>query len=118
MPAAVRYTLMFRSAAVVFLLLGCGWLWTAFFTDHRPDLRPWMLGQGVGAVIVGALLLRRIKIGIVLSALAAALVALAAVLFVPTVRGPGILALAALALGCAAYAVLALRAAFEPGGQR
>lgn len=114
MTPAVRYPWMFRTAAVVFLGLGGAWLWTALLTDHRPDLRPWTLGQGALAVIIGALLVRRARIGIVLSALAATVVALAAVLFVPGVRGPGILALAALALGCASYAVFAIRALRPP----
>src|SRR6185295_1301265 len=114
MTAAVRRTWMFRTAAVVFLLLGCAWLWTALLTDFRPDLRPWTLGQGAVSMVIGVLLLRGLKVGIVLSAVAAALVALSAVLFVPLARGPGILALAAIALTCAVYAVLALRAAFGP----
>jgi hypothetical protein len=112
MPAAVRYTWMFRTAAVVFLLLGCAWLWTALLTDNRPELRPWTLGQSLLALTIGVLLLRRQKIGYVLSAVFAAVVALAAVLFVPGVRGPGILALAALALLCGTYATLACRAIF------
>jgi hypothetical protein len=112
MPAAVRHTWMFRTAAAVFLALGAAWLWTALVTDFRPGLRPWTLGQGIGGVIIGALLLRPHKAGILLSAAVAALVALAAILFVPKVRGPGILALAALALLCAVYAVLSLRAVF------
>jgi hypothetical protein len=109
-PGALRYTWMFRTAAAVFLLLGGAWLWTALLTDYRPDLRPWTLGQALAGLVVGALLLRPVRAGIVLSALAAAVVALASILFVPTVRGPGILALAALSLLCAVYAVLALRA--------
>lgn len=109
MPAAVRYVGMFRTAAVVFLAFGAVWIWRFGFTDYRPDLRPYGLGLGVLAVVVGVFLFRRAKFAIALSALGAGIVCLSAALFAPQAHGPGILLVAALALVTGVYVVLALR---------
>ncbi len=107
--AAVRYTWMFRTAAVVFLFFGCVWLWRFGLTDYRPDLRVYGLAAGVIALLVGIFLMRRAKFAIVLSALAAALVSISAAVFAPTAHGPVILFAAMLALICGLYAVFAVR---------
>jgi hypothetical protein len=110
---------MFRTAALLFLFLGVVWLWRFGFTDYHPEQRPFGLAAGVAALIVGAglLMLKRWAIGA--SALAMAFVGVSAAVFAPNSRGPAILALAALALACIVYAVLAIRAALaagRPGG--
>jgi peptidoglycan/LPS O-acetylase OafA/YrhL len=111
--AVVRYIWMFRTAAAVFLLLGGSWLWTFGLTDYRPEQRPIGLVLGVLAIVVGALLFRRLKIAIAISAAAAALVCISAAVFAPSAHGPVILFLAALAVVCGVYAALAARALFE-----
>jgi hypothetical protein len=110
---------MFRTAALLFLFLGVVWLWRFGFTDYHPEQRPFGLAAGVAALIVGVglLMLKRWAIGA--SALAMAFVGVSAAVFAPNSRGPAILALAALALACIVYAVLAIRAALaagRPGG--
>ena len=68
--AAVRYTWMFRTAAVVFLLFGAACaLWRYGFTDYRPEQRPYGLAAGALALLVGVFLFRR---GVSPSALSAA----------------------------------------------
>ena len=114
--AVVRYTWMFRAAAVVFLLLGLCWLWTFGLTDYRPQYRPVGLALGVLALLVGVFLLRRAKFAIAVSALGAALVSISAAVFAPNAHGPGILFLAALAIVCGVYAALAARVLFDRGG--
>ena len=88
--AAVRYTWMFRTAAVVFLLLGLSWLWR--IRAHRlPTRRSGRRGLALGllALIVGVFLFQRAKWAIALSALVAVVVAVGAVLFVAAGRaGP------------------------------
>src|SRR5690242_19059444 len=98
MPAAVRYVWMFRTAAVIFVLLGLSWLWTYSLTDYHPEQRPFGLAFGIGALIVGAFLFRRSRFAIALSALAAGIVCLSAAVFAPQAHGPGILFLAGLAI--------------------
>ena len=49
MPAAVRYTWMFRTAAVVFLFFGGVWLWRFGFTDFHVEQRLYGLIGGLAA---------------------------------------------------------------------
>jgi len=104
---------MFRAAAAVFALLGLCWLWTFGFTAYHPEQRPYGLVAGVLAIVTGIFLFRRARAAIVISALAAAVVAIAAVLFIPEASGPGILVMVGLAVVCGAYAALAGRALLE-----
>ena len=109
MAAAVRYTWMFRTAAVVFLFFGAAWLWRFGLTDYHPEQRPYGLVAGLLALLVGIFLFgcRRWAIGA--SAIAAVIVGLSAAVFAPNAKGPAILLLALLALACVAYATLAAR---------
>jgi hypothetical protein len=107
--AAVRYTWMFRTAAVVFLFFGGVWLWRFGFTDYHPEQRPYGLAACVFALLVGIFLLRRARFAIGLSALAAAVVGVSAAVFAPNAHGPAILFLAGISLVCGLYAVLATR---------
>lgn len=116
MPAAVRYTWMFRMAAVVFLLMGAAWVWTFGFTDYHPEQRPYGLAAAIAAGLLGYFLLRRRRFAIGVSAIAATIVSLSAAVFAPSATGPAILFLAALAIVCIGYAVLAARVLFERGG--
>jgi len=109
MAAAVRYTWMFRTAAVVFLFFGGAWLWRFGLTDYHPEQRPYGLAAGALALIVGFSLFGRRRWAIGASAIAAVLVGLSAAVFAPNAKGPAILALAILALVCVAYATLATR---------
>jgi hypothetical protein len=113
--AAARYTWMFRAAALVFVLLGLSWLWTFGFTAYHPEQRPYGLAAGVLAVVIGVFLFRRAKFAIAISALAAIVIAVAAMLFIPLAQGPGVLFLVALAVVLAVYATLAARALFTTG---
>jgi hypothetical protein len=110
--AAVRYIGMFRTAAVVSLLLGLGWLWTGLFSDFRSGQRPYLLVLGIAAAVVAAFLWRRARWAIGLSAAAALVVSISAVLFVPQASGPGVLFLFGLAIAAGLYAALSLRALF------
>jgi hypothetical protein len=110
MPAAVRYRWMFRTVAVLFLAFGAIWIWRYGFTDYRPEQRPYWLAAGAATSVVGFFLLRLRRFAIGASAVAAAFVGLSATVFATSVRGPGILVLALLALGCMVYTVLAVRA--------
>jgi hypothetical protein len=111
--AVVRYTWMFRTAAVVFLFFGGVWLWRFGLTDYHPELRPYGLAAGVVALLVGVFLFRLRKFAIAISIAAAAVVGLSAAVFAPNAHGPAILFLAGLAIVCALYAVLAIRVLFE-----
>jgi uncharacterized membrane protein YjjB (DUF3815 family) len=111
--AAVRYIWMFRSAAVVFLFFGGVWLWRFGLTDYHPEQRPYGLALGALALLVGIFLFRRHRIAIGTSAIAAAVVGISAAVFAPSAKGPAILFLAALAIACALYAVLAARVLFS-----
>jgi peptidoglycan/LPS O-acetylase OafA/YrhL len=108
--AAVRYTWMFRAAALVFVFFGCVWLWRFGFTDYQPEHRPYGVAAGVIATFVGIFLWRRSRLAIGLSAAAAGLVGISAAVFAPSTHGPVILFLAGLAIFCCVYAVLATRA--------
>jgi hypothetical protein len=116
MPAVVRYVWMFRTAAVLFLFFGAVWIWRFGFTDYHPEQRPFGLGLGVLALVIGAFLFRRARFAIALSALGAGIVCLSATVFAPQAHGPGILFLAALAIVTGLYAALALRVLFGSGG--
>jgi peptidoglycan/LPS O-acetylase OafA/YrhL len=111
--AAVRYTSMFRAAALVFLFFGCVWLWRFGLTDYQPQYRLYGLAGGALAITTGIFLWRRRRFAIGLSAIAAAIVCISATVFAPNAKGPAILFLAALALLCGAYAVLAARVLLE-----
>jgi hypothetical protein len=113
MPAAARYTWMFRTAAVLFALLGISLLWRFGFTDYQPQHRPYGLAVGVAVLTIGVFLFRRARLAIGASAVIATLVSLSATVAAPSGRGPVILFFAALALVCGVYAVLAARVLFE-----
>ena len=112
--AAVRYTWMFRTAAVVFLFFGGAWLWRFGFTDYHPEQRPYGLAGGLIALLVGLFLLRGRRWAIGVSAIATGIVGISAAVYAPNAKGPAILFLAALAIVCVVYAVLAARVLFEP----
>jgi hypothetical protein len=112
--AAVRYTGLFRTAAVVFLLLGGAWLWTGLLTDFRPQMRPYLLTLGLMALVLAVFLFRCARWAIAVSAAAAVVVAISAVLFVPNASGPGILFLIGLAVAGGLYAALSFRVLFAP----
>lgn len=103
---------MFRTVALLFLFLGAVWLWRFGFTDYHPEQRPYGLAAGVAVLVVGVFLMRLKRWAIGASAVAMAFVGVCAAVFAPNSRGPAILALAALALSCIVYAVLAIRVAF------
>jgi len=105
---------MFRAAATVCVLLGLSWLWTFGFTTYHPEQRPYGLGAGVLALMTGFFLFRRARAAIAISALAAAVVAIGAVLFIPVASGPGILLMVVLAVACGLYAALAGHVLKEP----
>jgi len=111
--AAVRYTWMLRTAAVVFLFFGAVWLWRFGFTDYHPEQRAYGLAGGVATLLVGAFLVRRRRWAIGVSAIAAVIVGISAAVFAPNAKGPAILFLAALAIVCCVYAVLAARVLSE-----
>src|SRR5215831_1273893 len=96
--AVVRYSWMFRTAALVYLLFGAAAIWRYGLTDYNPAYRLEGIACGLASMVVGAFLFRRARIAIVLSAVSAALLALAAVMAVPLLHGPPILAFAAIAL--------------------
>jgi len=100
---------MFRAAAAVYLLLGACVAWKYGLTDYDPSHRPWGVGLGVLAILVGAFLLRRARWAIGLSAIGAAIVAILAAVGVPAVHGPVILVFAAIAMLFGVYAALAGR---------
>ena len=108
--AAVRYTWMFRAAALVFLFFGCVWLWRFGLTDYQPEHRLYGLTAGMLAMFIGFFLWRRSRLAIGLSATAAGLVGISAAVFAPSTHGPVILFLAGCAIVCCVYAVLAARA--------
>jgi hypothetical protein len=111
--AAVRYTWMFRTAALVFLFFGGVWLWRFGLTDYQPEHRLHGLAGGVLAIVTGVFLWRRAKPAIGLSAFAAAIVSISAAVFAPNAKGPAILFLAALAILFGVYAVFAARALMQ-----
>jgi hypothetical protein len=103
MAAAVRYTWMFRTAAVVFLLFGAFALWRYGLTDFQPAQRPAGLAFGGIGIAIG------------LSALGAGIVCLSATASAPQAKGPVILFLAGLAIVTGLYAALSLRVLLERG---
>jgi peptidoglycan/LPS O-acetylase OafA/YrhL len=111
--AAVRYRWMFRTAAVVYLLFGAAAVWRYGLTGYNPTYRIEGIGCGLASTVVGTFLFRRTKFAIVLSAISAAALALIAVMAVPALHGPPILAFAAIALVGGSYAVLAARALID-----
>ena len=113
--AAVRYNWMFRTAAVVYLLLGASWLWSATMSEKWAAYRPLLLGLGALSLVIGVLLFRRNKIAMGLSAIGAAFVAICAAVAAPQMHGPGILVLAVLALLSGLYSALAARELFGHG---
>lgn len=114
MPAAVRYTWMFRTTAILFLFFAGAWLWRFGLTDYHPEQRPYGLAAGVFALVVGIFLLRGARFAIALSALAATVVSISAAVFAPTAHGPVILFAALVALVCGLYAAFAARVLLEP----
>ena len=113
--AAVRYNWMFRTAAVVFFLFGAFWLFDATWTQKFSGARPYLLAGGVAAIAIGVMLFRRMKTGIALSALGAAVVSICAAVAAPQMHGPGVLALGLLAIVTGLYAALAARELFSTG---
>jgi hypothetical protein len=113
--AVVRYIGMFRTAAVVYLLFGAAAVWRYGLTDYDPAHRLEGIGFGVLGMVIGGFLFRRARFAVMLSALCAAIIALAAVIAVPALRGPGILAFAAIAIVATLYTALALRWLSAPG---
>jgi peptidoglycan/LPS O-acetylase OafA/YrhL len=104
---------MFRAAAVVYLLLGASMAWRFGLTDYDPAHRPWGLGVGVLALLVGVFLFRRARLAVGLSAISAAVIAMAAAVAAPTMRGPVILAFVGVAVAFGLYAALAGRALLD-----
>jgi hypothetical protein len=106
MPAAVRHTWMFRTAALVFLFFGAVWLWRFGLTDYHPEQRPYGLAAGVLALLVGAFLFRSKRFAIGVSAVVSALISISAAVSAPNAHGPVILFMAGLAIVCGLYAAL------------
>lgn len=110
MTAVVRYPWMFRTAAVVYLLLGASMAWRFGLTDYDPPHRLWGVGIGLLALVMGLFLFRRARWAVGLSAIGAALIAMAAAVAVPVMHGPVILAFATVAILFGSYAAMAGRA--------
>jgi hypothetical protein len=117
MTAAVRYTGMFRAAAVIHLAFGLIWIWRFGFTDYDVAHRPLGVGLGIASIVLGVFLLRPLKPAMAISALCAAFIAIAAAAAAPTMRGPVILFFAGVAIVAGLYAALAARALYERAPQ-
>ena len=104
---------MFRAAAVVYLLLGASMVWRFGFTSYDPPHRLWGVGMGLLAVLVGLFLFRRVRWAVGLSAIGAAVIAVAAAVAAPIMHGPVILAFALVAILFGVYAAVAGRALLE-----
>jgi hypothetical protein len=104
---------MFRTAAVVYLLLGASAIWRFGFTPYDPAHRPWGLGVGLLAVVTGVFLFRRVRWAIGMSAIGAAFIAMAAAVAAPVMHGPVILAFAGVAIVFGLYAAMAGRVMLE-----
>ena len=115
MPAAVRHTWMFRTAAVVFFLFGLMCVWRFGFTDYHPEQRPYGMAAGLLALLVGVFLYRLRRFAIGASAVSAGIVGISAGVAAPSAKGPVILFLAGLAILCVLYAALGARELF--GGE-
>jgi peptidoglycan/LPS O-acetylase OafA/YrhL len=100
---------MFRTAAVVYLLLGASMAWRFGWTDYDPPHRLWGVGVGMLALVVGTFLFRRSRWAIGFSAIGAAILAMAAALAAPVMHGPVILACALIAILSGVYAAMAGR---------
>ena len=112
--AAVRYLWMFRTAAVVYLFFGATGLWRYALTDYDASHRLLGVGLAVVALIVGVFLFAPKRFAIALSALGAAILAIAAALAAPMMGGPAILVFGLLSVVLAVYATLAARVLFSP----
>jgi hypothetical protein len=104
---------MFRTAAVVYLLLGASMSWRFALTDFDPAHRPWGVATGLLALLVGIFLFARRRWAVGLSAIGAAIVAMAAAVAAPMMHGPVILGFAGLAIVFGVYAVMAGRVLLE-----
>jgi len=116
MTAVVRYPWMFRAAAVVYLLLGASVAWRFGFTDHDPPHRLWGVVIGLLALVVGVFLFGRARWAVGLSAIGAAIIAMAAAVAAPVMHGPVILAFALVAILFGVYAAMAGRTLLERPG--
>jgi peptidoglycan/LPS O-acetylase OafA/YrhL len=101
---------MFRTAAVVYLLMGVSMVWRYGLTAYDPAHRLWGVPLGLLAAVVGVFLFKPARFAIGLSAIGAAFLAIAAALAAPIMKGPVILAFGVLALVAGVYATLAGRA--------
>ena len=115
MTAVARYPWMFRTAAVVYLLLGASMAWRFGFTDYDPSHRAWGVGMGVFLLMVGVFLFGRRRWAVGLSAIGAAIIAMAAAVAAPEMHGPVILAFALVAILFGVYAAMAGRSLLERG---
>lgn len=104
---------MFRTAAVLYLLLGASVTWRFGLTAYDPAHRAWGVAAGLLALVVGAFLMRRARWAIGLSAIGAAFIAMAAAVAAPAMHGPVILAFAAVAILFGVYAAIAGRVLLE-----
>lgn len=116
MTAVVRYPWMFRTAAVIYLLLGASMAWRFGFTGYDPAHRPWGVGVGVLVLVVGVFLFGRARWAVGLSAVGAAVIAVAAAVAAPVMHGPVILAFALVAILFGVYAAMAGRTLLERDG--
>jgi peptidoglycan/LPS O-acetylase OafA/YrhL len=104
---------MFRTAAVVYLLLGASMAWRFGLTDYDPPHRLWGLAIGVLTLLVGIFLFRGSRWAVGLSAIGAAVIAMAAAVAAPVMHGPVILAFAGIAILFGVYAAMAGRVMLE-----
>jgi hypothetical protein len=111
--AVARYPWMFRAAAVVHVAFGLIWIWRFGLTSYSAEHGQLGVGLGVFSTLVGAFLFRRVKFAVALSALCGAFIAVSAAAAAPSMRGPVILAFAAIAIVAGLYAALSARALFE-----
>jgi peptidoglycan/LPS O-acetylase OafA/YrhL len=114
--AVFRYPWMFRTAAVVYLLLGASMAWRYGLTDYDPAHRAWGVGIGGLVLVVGIFLFARRRWAVGLSAIGAAIIAMAAAVAAPVMHGPVILACALIAILFGVYAAMAGRALLERRG--
>jgi len=104
---------MFRAAAVVYLLMGLSVVWRYGFTPYDPQHRLWGVPLGALAIVIGVFLFKPARFAIGMSAIGAALFAIAAALAAPIMKGPVILAFGLFALVLGVYATLAGRALMQ-----